>query len=79
MSVGYGMRRGPAEVGILAVFQKSRSSRALWDDVLESGRSMLVSLLRSGSINRKHRANVFLTVEKVKVLRKMALVREANQ
>lgn len=80
MAVGCEMGRYPFQVHMLAdIKRNSRQPRARWDEDLDSHDSVLVCLLYSAVINKKHRTNNFFTVEKVKFLREMAWDRGAYQ
>lgn len=78
--VGYGMRRYLTGVAVPTVFRRSRRlPLAVCGEISESHRSALGSLLLSAFISRKHRSNVFFTVDEVEFLRKLAWVGESYQ
>lgn len=80
LPVEYETRRILTEVSVSGVFKRSsRLPSAVWDEVLNSRRSTLNFFLCPASIIRKHPANIFLTVEDVKFLKKMTWVCGAYQ
>lgn len=80
IKVEYEMRRCPTEIDVSAFFKRNeRLQLAIRDEILGSCRAALVILLHSAFSNNRHWANVFLTVERVKFLRKMAWARGAYQ
>lgn len=71
MPVGYGIRKYPFEIDVLPVYERNNKlSRAIREEVLESGSSILVPLLRSAFTIKKRRAHIIFTVEEVTFLKK---------
>lgn len=68
--VRYEMRRYPSEADVPAVFKRiSKLPPAFQHELLESPKAALFFFLRSASINRKNRTNIFFTAEKINFLR----------
>lgn len=72
------MRRSSNKIDDSVAFKRNgKLPPAVWDSVLESCESTLVFLPYPAFINKERRANIFLAVQKLNFLGKMAWVCEA--
>lgn len=73
MLLVYKLEAYPREVATLAAFKRnSRLPPAIRDKSMEKRGFLVLALLRSAFIGKKHRANIFFSAEDVKFLREMA-------
>lgn len=80
MLVGYEMRQNSFEIDVLADSKRNgRLPSVVRKEDLNSRKMVLDSLLHFVFFNQKHRANLFFTVEEVRVLRQMVRACEAHQ
>lgn len=78
--VGYDMQWHPTEVDVSAVLKRNCIlTPAVRVKDPDSRNYFLIRLLRSGSIDEKHRANVVFTFEVVEFIREISWARGAHQ